>query len=129
MDPQDEESLTPNHFLHGNSDSVQSPGIFGYVLKAIGQGIFTDVDKTHEKRCNSNLHLVIIADDNAIRNSWPTCIVIVVIPVKDGKNPYGSCKDHKFDTSSTGVQDMCFGRQKFDNCKYFAILGSSPCWH
>lgn len=104
VDPHDEESLTPNHFLLGNSGGVKSPGVFNdddFSLRRqwrISQRLtdmfwkrwvkeYLPTLTRRTKWFNKDINaikvndLVIIADENA----WPRGIIVGVFPDKDGK--------------------------------------------
>ena len=107
VDPNDPESLTPNHFLLGTSSSVQPPGEFTerdlccrkqWRLSQILADMFW---RRWLKEYAPSLGIckkwrgvgqeisvgdvVIIVDDQLPRGSWPRGLVTVVFPGRDGK--------------------------------------------
>ena len=106
VDPSDPEALTPNHFLMGTSSAVQLPGQFSTddlclrkqwrIAQALTDQFWRRWIKeylpTLTRRVKWNRRtepvkvgdIVIIADDNSPRGSWPKGKVSAVYPGRDG---------------------------------------------
>ena len=107
VDPNDPESLTPNHFLLGTSSSVQPPGEFTERdlccrkqwrlsqiladmfwrrwLKEYAPSLATRKNWRGVGQEISVGDVVIIVDDQLPRGSWPRGLVTAVFPGRDGK--------------------------------------------
>ncbi|XP_044757790.1 uncharacterized protein LOC123315948 [Coccinella septempunctata] len=105
--PEDEESLTPNHFLIGSSSILKPPGLFDgtkwnvrkqwliaenlnehFWNRWVKEYIPTLTKRTKWFEQNQNLKegdLIVLMDSKLPRNNWPKGVVYKTYPGKDGK--------------------------------------------
>ncbi|CAG7667006.1 unnamed protein product, partial [Allacma fusca] len=107
VDPDDPESLTPNHFLLGKNNLVSSPGIFTdddvrlrnhwkftqrladyFWCRWVKEFLPTLTRRTKWFNRVDPIQVgdsVVIADPNAARGTWPLAVVIRVFPDRNGQ--------------------------------------------